>query len=101
MPINRQDIDHIAELARLDLSIEEKDVFGQQFESILAYIGQLQELDTQHVDITAQVSGLLDVWRSDEVRPWDKDEVAAALAQGEGRDGYIKVKKVLADNTGL
>lgn len=98
MSISHQDIEHISELARLNLSAEEKSRFGEQFKSILDYIGQLQEVDTSRTDITAQVSGLLDVWRSDEVRSWNKEEVEAALAQGERQDAYIKVKKVLADN---
>ena len=95
MSINLQEIEHIAELARLRLSTEEKERFGLQFESILAYISQLQELETTKIEPTAQVSGLLDIWRSDEAKPWDQAEVEAALKQGEREGGYIKVKRVL------
>lgn len=95
MSINRQDIEHISELARLELSPQEKDKFSQQFGAILEYISQLQELDTGRVEPTAQVSGLVDVWRNDELRPWAVEEVTAALAQAEQEQGYIKVKKVL------
>lgn len=47
------------------------------------------------MEITAQVSGLSDVCRADEIKPWDEDEREAALNQGEREGGYIKVKKVL------
>ncbi|MFA5155658.1 MAG: Asp-tRNA(Asn)/Glu-tRNA(Gln) amidotransferase subunit GatC [Patescibacteria group bacterium] len=95
MPISREEIEHIAELSRLSLTEEEKEKFGKQLDSILAYISQLNEVDTRRVEPTAQVSGLADVWRPDEVKPWDQSEVAAALRQGELEGGQIKVKRVL------
>ncbi len=95
MTISKQDIEHVAELAHLELSEEEKDKFGNQLGSVLDYINLLQEVDTTGVEPTAQVSGLVDVWRSDEVQDWDHQEVLTALNQGELEGGYIKVKKVL------
>lgn len=95
MPISRSEIEHIAELSRLSLTEAEKDKFGLQLDSILDYISRLNEVDTKNIEPTAQVSGLVDVWRSDEVQEWDRGEVAAALSQGELEGGQIKVKKVL------
>jgi len=95
MAINKEEIKHIAELSRLSLSPEEEVKFGAQLNSILDYIGQLNEVDTKKVESTAQVSGLVDVWRTDEIRAWDQDEVADALSQGETEGGQIKVKRVL------
>lgn len=95
MSIAREEIKHIAELARLKLSEEEMTKFGSQLDSILKYVGQLDEVDTKKVEPTAQVSGLSDVWRTDEVREWDKAEVEAALNQNEREGGQIKVKRVL------
>ncbi len=95
MSITRKEIEHIAELARLELSEEEKDRFSRQLGSILEYISQLNEVDTKNVEGAAQVSGLVDVWRPDEVKEWDKREVENALRQGELEGGQLKVKRVL------
>lgn len=95
MSINREEIEHIAELSRLNLSEEEKEKFGTQLDSILDYVSHLNEVDTKNIEPTAQVSGLVDVWRADEVKEWDRDEVVAALKQGELEGGQIKVKRVL------
>lgn len=95
MSISRQDIDHVAELAHLQLSEAEKERFSEQLGVVLEYIDRLKEVETVGVETTAQVSGLVDVWRSDEVSDWDRAEVLAALRQGEYEGGYVKVKKVL------
>jgi len=95
MPITREEINHIAELSRLELTEEEKERYGAQLDKILEYIGQLDEVDTSKVEPTAQVSGLVDVWREDKVKEWSPAEVAEALQQGELEDRQIKVKRVL------
>lgn len=95
MAISREDIKHIAELSRLNLTAEEEEKFKGQLGSILEYIWQLNEVDTKKVEPTAQVSGLTDIWRADEVKEWDREEVEGALSQGELEGGQIKVKRVL------
>ena len=93
--IKREELDHVAELARLELTEDEKERFGLQLGKILDYIGQLKDVDTAGVEPTAQVSGLVDVWRADESHDWDQEEVEAALDQGDREGSYVKVKKVL------
>ncbi|MFA5131406.1 MAG: Asp-tRNA(Asn)/Glu-tRNA(Gln) amidotransferase subunit GatC [Patescibacteria group bacterium] len=95
MSINQADIKHIAELSRLKLSATEETKFGEQLGSILQYIEKLNKVNTKNIEPTAQVSGLSDVMRSDDVKDWDREEVAAALAQGELENGQVKVKRVL------
>jgi len=95
MEINSKEIQHIAELSRIQLSPTELEKYGRQLGSILDYISQLNEVNTKKVAITAQVSDLENVWRSDEINNWDPEEVAAALKQGQLEDGQIKVKRVL------
>lgn len=95
MPINKEEIKHIAELARLNLSEEEQDNLGEQLEAILGYVKQLEEVNTEGVEITSQVSGLVDVWREDKAKDWPRDEVERALSQGDLEGGQIKVKRVL------
>jgi aspartyl-tRNA(Asn)/glutamyl-tRNA(Gln) amidotransferase subunit C len=95
MSISREEIQHIAELSRLKLSEEEIKKFGGQLDSILQYISQLNEVETKGIEPTAQVSGLSDVWRADDIREWDKAEIEVALNQGEREAGQVKVKRVL------
>lgn len=95
MAITSKEIEHIAELSRLELSAEEKTKFGAQLDSILNYVEQLNEVNTDNVEPTAQVSSLVDVWRTDVVQNWDREEVEDALSQGKLEGGQIKVKRVL------
>lgn len=95
MSISQTEIKHIAELSRLKLTEEEEIKFGDQLGSILKYIEKLNKVETKNVIATAQVSGLVDVLRSDSVRDWDRAEVLAALSQGEIENGQVKVKRVL------
>ena len=66
MPISRNDVEHIARLARLELSEEEIVRFGRQLSDILDYAARLGELDTQHIPPTATVLPLKSVLRPDE-----------------------------------
>lgn len=93
--LTKEQIKHIANLARLELSEAEELKYGQQLSAVLGYVDKLNEVDTSKTDITAQVSGLLNVWREDEVNYWNEQEVEAALSQGETAARQIKVKRVL------
>ena len=95
MSINKTEIKHIAELARLHLTSEEETKFGGQLESVLKYVEKLNEVDTKNIKETAQVSGLVDVSRSDIALDWDGEEVKAALDLAESEGGQIKVRRVL------
>jgi aspartyl-tRNA(Asn)/glutamyl-tRNA(Gln) amidotransferase subunit C len=65
MKISKREIEHIAMLARLSLSEEEKDLFGSQLGSILDYMEQLNSLDTTGIEPTAHVLSLQNVMRED------------------------------------
>jgi aspartyl-tRNA(Asn)/glutamyl-tRNA(Gln) amidotransferase subunit C len=65
MKISRDEIEHIAELARLSLSDREKEVFGIQLSSILGYMEKLNELDTISIQPTSHVLSLSNVMRND------------------------------------
>jgi aspartyl-tRNA(Asn)/glutamyl-tRNA(Gln) amidotransferase subunit C len=95
MSITNEEIKHIAELSRLKLTAEEEKNLGDQLGSILKYIEKLNQVNTENIEPTAQVSGLSDVLRSDEVKDWNREEVVTALEQGELEDGQVKVKRVL------
>ncbi len=55
MSLTREEVDHIANLARLDLSEEEKARFREQLSEILDYAARLQALDTSHIPPTSTV----------------------------------------------
>ena len=96
MKFTKEEIQHIADLARLDLSEAEFEKYGSQLSGVLDYIDQLQEVDTDDLEPTAQVTGLENVYRSDEIKVWADDERLAALGLApEFEDGQIKVKRVL------
>ncbi len=67
--ITREDVEHVAELARLDLSAGEKETFIAQLNDILTYVNKLNELDTAGVEPTSHVIPMSNVFREDEVRP--------------------------------
>lgn len=61
------EIEHIAKLSRLELTDEEKRHYCEQLSSILDYVEQLSEVDTENVEPTANVTGLSNVMREDEI----------------------------------
>lgn len=96
MKLTKQEIQHIANLARLELSDQEYEKFGTQLSDVLSYIEQLKEVNTDDVEPTAQVTGLENIWREDEVEKWDENEIKSALDEApELEDGQVKVKRVL------
>ena len=69
MTLTLQEVDHIAELARLSLSAEEKARYREQLSAILDYAARLQALDTSGIPPTSSVLPTRSVLRNDESRP--------------------------------
>lgn len=67
MKLSTDDIDHIATLARLELTTEEKARYAEQISVVLDYIEMLNEVETEDEVETCQVTGLEDVVREDVV----------------------------------
>jgi aspartyl-tRNA(Asn)/glutamyl-tRNA(Gln) amidotransferase subunit C len=96
MHLEKKEIEHIANLARLQLTEEESKIYGEQLSHILNYIDQLKEVDTAGIEPTAQVTGLVDVMRADEITIWKQEEVKRALVQAPEIDNnQIKVKRII------
>jgi len=91
------DVEHIAQLARLELSPEEKELFREQLSAILDHAARLQELDTEAIPPTAQVIEWRNVMREDQVTPSLAQEEVLANAP-EAREGYFVVPTVLEDH---
>jgi aspartyl-tRNA(Asn)/glutamyl-tRNA(Gln) amidotransferase subunit C len=93
MPLSLEDVEHIAKLARLELTGEQKARYRRQLEAILEHVAKLQELDTQHVPPTTSASAGSSPLRADEPRPGlSKDELLKNAPQQE--DGQFKIPPV-------
>lgn len=94
MTLTREQVEHIAELAKLGLMEEEKETFRQQLSAILDYAQMLQRLDTDAIPPTAQVITLQNVMRPDETRPsFPREDILANAPAAQ--DGCFKVKAIL------
>lgn len=101
MKLTKEQVEHIARLARLGLTPEEIEKYQTELSSILDYVEKLNEVDTENVEPTAQVTGLKNVMREDKVVRKDdlesladpKDLLACSPLPVER--GQIGVKKVL------
>ena len=69
MTLSPQEVDHIANLARLQLSDDEKNHYREQLSAILDYVARLQELDTTAIEPTSSVLPPRSVLREDIIRP--------------------------------
>lgn len=94
MSITIKDVEHVAKLARLELSMEEKQQFTEQLSAILKYAEQLNELNTDDVLPTSHSMPLINVMREDEVRPSLPIEKVFRNAP-DAEDGQFKVPAVL------
>ena len=94
--ITRDDVAHVADLARLTLTDDELDRFTGQLAAVLEHAADVEALDTAGVPPTAHPLPLRNVLRDDEVRPsLDRDEVLAAAPAVEG--GRFTVPPVLGE----
>jgi aspartyl-tRNA(Asn)/glutamyl-tRNA(Gln) amidotransferase subunit C len=74
--IDREQVLHVAKLARLRLSDEEVERMASELSGILEHVERISELDLDGVDPTSHVIALENVFRPDEPRPsWSRDEV--------------------------
>ncbi|MDD5557214.1 MAG: Asp-tRNA(Asn)/Glu-tRNA(Gln) amidotransferase subunit GatC [bacterium] len=94
MTIGRDEVEHVARLARLRLTDEERERFTAQLAAILDYVRKLNEIDTAGVEPTAHVLPLRNVTRPDEVRPSLEREGVLRLAP-RADDGFIMVPRVI------
>ncbi|GGG09261.1 Asp-tRNA(Asn)/Glu-tRNA(Gln) amidotransferase subunit GatC [Paenibacillus abyssi] len=94
MSITIKDVEHVANLARLELSDEEKGKFTEQLNAILKYAEKLNELDTEQVEPTTHVLPITNVMRDDTTRESVGVEKAMLNAPDE-EDGQFRVPAVL------
>ncbi len=90
----KMDIEKVARLARLELSEEERETFGNQLEQILTYMEQLNRLDTSGVEPTSHAIPIYNVFREDEVKSSIAQEEVLAIAPDE-EEGHFKVPRII------
>jgi len=93
MKLSQSEVEHIATLARLRLSAEEKEKYSGQLSAILDYMEKLQTVDTTSVEPTSQVTGLTNVMRPDEII---ESGIAEELVAGapSHQNGYVVIPKI-------
>ena len=90
MAITREDVLHVARLARLELTEEEIERLGGQLSAILDAVGKVAELDLADVPPTSHSLDLVNVWAEDEPRPSLPPDDALANAPDRER-GFFRV----------
>ncbi len=94
MKISKQEVDHVAKLARLELTDQEKELFTNQLSNILTYVDQLNKLDTKNVEPTSHVLDIKNVMREDVADQSLAQEKALANAPDKAA-GHYKVPKII------
>lgn len=94
MSISKKDVEHVAMLARLFLSEEEKEVFTKQLGQILDHAGKISELDTRDVEPTSHVLPIRNVFRKDEVEECLSQKESLSNAPGK-EEGFFVIPKIV------
>jgi aspartyl-tRNA(Asn)/glutamyl-tRNA(Gln) amidotransferase subunit C len=97
MHMTQEEVDRIADLARLELADAEKTTIGRQLEQVLGYVQKLKTIHTEDVDATATVVEQANVFRDDEVRPSLPVEQALRNAP-ERCNQYFSVPRIIKES---
>ena len=92
--ITKEEVNKVANLARLELNENEINNHAEQLEKILDYIRQLEKIDTDDVPSTTRAIEVVNVFRKDEKKNFDCNEELLDLAPSR-EDEYFKVPKIL------
>lgn len=96
--LTREDILHVAKLAKLDITDSEIEKFTPQLSNVINYFSELQEVKTEGVEPTSQTTGLENVSRSDNPEASLSQEDAIS-GNDKIHNGYFKVGAVLTERT--
>jgi aspartyl-tRNA(Asn)/glutamyl-tRNA(Gln) amidotransferase subunit C len=94
MKISKEEVQHVARLARLELTQDEVERMTGQLDAILSYVAKLDELDTSEVSVTTQGKTLVNAFREDEVRVSLPRNQALANGPAQNEEFFI-VPKVI------
>jgi len=88
MEITQQDVEKVAQLARLAITPTERELFAKQLSQILTHVATLNQYETVGVEPMTTVTGHVNVFRDDVVRPSLSVEQALANAPEREADGF-------------
>jgi len=94
MKITKEEVEHVALLARLKFNENEIERFTTQMNSILEYMEKLAELDTKHVEPTFHAVAQTNVFREDQIKPSIPQELSLSNAP-DGDRGFFRVPKII------
>lgn len=93
--MEKEDILHLANLARIEISDEEAESFRGEVESVLEYVSAVDSI-TADTGITKKTGPVFNVFREDEVRNQADEYTEVLLAEAPKRKGrHLQVKKIL------
>ena len=92
--ISHKEVEHVAKLAKLDLTEVEKTLFGEQLSQILTFVEQLQDVSTEGIPPTASVADQESWLREDLPREGLAQEQALSNAP-EANEGFFVVPKII------
>lgn len=90
--MNIKDVENLAELARLELSLEEKTQLLKDMGGILDYVKQIEGVEVEN---TKPVYDVYNVWREDKIAPREFSKEIITEQFPDAQDGFLKVKKIL------
>jgi aspartyl-tRNA(Asn)/glutamyl-tRNA(Gln) amidotransferase subunit C len=90
----KMDIEKVARLARLELSKQERETFGNQLEQILTYMEQLNHLDTKGVEPTSHAIPVANAFREDETRSSSPREDVLGISPDQD-EGHFRVPRII------
>lgn len=91
--ITVKDVEHVAKLARLELTEEEKEKFAGQLGDVLKYVEQMNEVDTSNVVPMAHAMDFVNVMREDKVN-YEQTKAELMKNAPDEEDGFFKVPKI-------
>jgi aspartyl-tRNA(Asn)/glutamyl-tRNA(Gln) amidotransferase subunit C len=96
MSLSKQQVEHVAKLARLGLTEKEKEKFRKELSAILDFVEKLKEVDTAKIEPIAHITGLENAMREDcQMEVSDDQSEKLLKLTPKRKDGYVKVKAVL------
>lgn len=94
MAITKEQVQHVAKLAKLSFLDEELNAFTEQLGKIIDMVETLEEVDTENVPFTSNVAQLINVMREDVAeKGWNRDELMRNVPESE--DGFIRVPAII------
>jgi aspartyl-tRNA(Asn)/glutamyl-tRNA(Gln) amidotransferase subunit C len=89
MKITNENVERVAQLARLDLSPDEIETMTPQLDTILSYVAKLDELDTADIDVTTHTQSMVNAFRDDVTHSSLPREKALAAAPRQNGEAFV------------